>query len=250
MTLPSIAQDPLEPVASVATSGLPSPLDAVADMRAAARWTAAAVGAVGATLIAGVPLTALGRIENTGDAVAIAIGLAIAMVGVAWAIWHISEALTPPVTSLATYHRRETAGLRNLAATDPSALFGQFGDLESLRDALRMRRRAVAALEAAVARNPTREILVHGLEDARVNLAVVQQTSQRLLALMHAWQVRAQLRRARVHAVLGMLVVTVGVAIFLSATPEPPPEPAKSAAPSAVAVCCLHNGAELKGRWT
>jgi hypothetical protein len=46
---------------------LPSPLDAVDDLRAAARWTIAAAGAVGAALISGGSLVAVGKVHGLGN---------------------------------------------------------------------------------------------------------------------------------------------------------------------------------------
>ncbi|MGW4942367.1 hypothetical protein ACWEOZ_12365 [Actinoplanes sp. NPDC004185] len=201
-------------------------------MRATARWTVVAVGAVGATLLAGAPLAALGRVKNVGDAVALGVGLAVAMAGVAWAIWHTSEALTPPITTLATYDDKGLADLRKIVTREPAVLFGPFGrSVADLQDQLTLRWQVVLSLEAAVARDPRQAVLAAALNDARSNVELGRRTVQHALALMHAWQVRNRLRRARLHTLIGMLIVAVGVAVFLSATPEPP---AKAAAQSLV----------------
>jgi hypothetical protein len=212
---------------------LPSPLDAVADMRATARWTAAAVGAVGATVLAGAPLAALGRIQNTGDVVAVAIGMVVALAGVSWAIWHTAEALTPPLTTQATYDEPGLADLRAVVAHNPAAVFGPFGSsMADLHRQLDLRRKVVSSLEDAVAADPTRPALVRALADARANLDLAHRTARWVLALMHSWQVRNRMRRARWHVLIGMLVVAAGVTVFLTATPEPPASgsPAKAAA--------------------
>ena len=48
----------------VGGGSLPSPLDSVHDMRTAAKWMLAAAGAVGAALISGGPLVAVGQVHG------------------------------------------------------------------------------------------------------------------------------------------------------------------------------------------
>ena len=75
---------PLE--AGKAFEGLPSQLEAVGDLRAAAKWTLAAEGAVGAALISGGPLVAVGQVHGTGHALLAGAGPAVALGGVVLAI--------------------------------------------------------------------------------------------------------------------------------------------------------------------
>src|SRR5882757_6423927 len=65
-----------------AFEGLPSPLEAVDDLRAAAKWTLAAEGAVGAALISGGPLVAVGQVHGVAHALVAGAGLAVALGGV------------------------------------------------------------------------------------------------------------------------------------------------------------------------
>lgn len=81
---------------------LPSPLDAVTDIRSTAKWTIAAAGAVGAALISGVPLAAIWHIHGVTHAVIAGIGLLIALGGIALAIWVTTDVLAPRLTTPAT----------------------------------------------------------------------------------------------------------------------------------------------------
>ena len=74
---------------------LPSPLDSVGDMRSAAKWMLAAAGAVGAALISGGPLVAVGQVHGVLHAVLAGLGLVIALGGVGTAIWFTSKVLVP-----------------------------------------------------------------------------------------------------------------------------------------------------------
>src|ERR1700722_16134467 len=94
---PSSAAD-----AAAAVYALPSPLDAIGDLRAAARWTIAAFGVVGTALIGGGPLVAVGKIHHPANAVIAGADLLVAVIGIGVAIWTTGRALPPPVTTLAT----------------------------------------------------------------------------------------------------------------------------------------------------
>ena len=82
---------------------LPSPLDSVGDMRAAAKWTLAAAGAVGAALIGGAPLVAVGQVHGVLHAVLAGLGLALALAGVGTAIWFTSKVLVPRLITPAVF---------------------------------------------------------------------------------------------------------------------------------------------------
>lgn len=87
------AQDPV-PTGEQAAAVMPADAT-VADMRAVARWTIMATAAVGGLLLGGFPLAAIGKVHGLGDIALAAGGLALAMVGVFWAIWWTGEVLTP-----------------------------------------------------------------------------------------------------------------------------------------------------------
>src|SRR5258708_30667053 len=110
-------------VAGVPFGELPPPLDSVADLRSAAKWTIAAAGAVGTALIGGVPLVAAGQVHGIGRAVLVAAGLVVALTGVGLAIWQTSQVLVPPITTAATLRApeelKELRGLNSWRAPPP-----------------------------------------------------------------------------------------------------------------------------------
>jgi hypothetical protein len=202
--------------------GLPSPLEAVSDMRSTAKWIVGAAAAVGAVLIGGAPLTAVGRVHGPGSAVAAYAGLVVGLAGVGWAIWHVTDALIPPVTTLSTLSSPQMAGLRAQIDADPGAFYGPFGssvgDLQ--RTGLLFDRAAVrAAAMLAEELDPVRRRrLEQGHADAVANASQVRARLRWMLALAHAWRVRDQLRRARLHAFAGAAVAALGAVIFVAAT--------------------------------
>jgi hypothetical protein len=64
-------------------------------MRVTAKWIIGAAAAVGAVLLGGAPLAAIGKIHGIGSAAEALAGLVIGLAGVGWAIWHTAEALIP-----------------------------------------------------------------------------------------------------------------------------------------------------------
>lgn len=215
------------PIPGVATppdlwSELPSPLDAIADMRTTAKWIIGAAAAVGAVLLGGAPLAAVGTVHGVGSAAVAFSGLIVGLAGVGWAIWHTSEALIPPVTTLATLEMPQLAGLRAQIAADPAAFYGPFG--ASVQDVQAACRRfdtsaAHLAVMLAAERDPSRQrILAQGLADASANAAQARARLRWLLALAHAWRVRDLLRRARLHALVGAAAAALGGVLFITAT--------------------------------
>lgn len=195
-------------------------------MRATAKWIIGAFAGVGALLLGGMPLAAIGKIHGRGDAVAVALGILIAVTGVSWAIWHTSEALTPPVTTLAGLSERPLRPLRVLLETNPAAFFGGFGGTEpELRQHLIRDAAVVERLRHMIPRETSHErrlALEVALADAQDNLARGRQVQRRLIEFIHTWQVRQALRRARLHTLVGAVVSVVGILVFLSATASPP----------------------------
>jgi hypothetical protein len=107
-----------------AFEALPSPLEAVDDLRSAAKWTLAAEGAVGAALISGGPLVAVGQVHGTGHALLAGAGLAVALGGVGLAIWFTSKVLSPRLTTPATLRSPALAGLRQVIEAEPAQFLG------------------------------------------------------------------------------------------------------------------------------
>lgn len=209
-----------------------APGEAVADMRATAKWTIAAVAAVGALLLGGAPLTAVGKVNDTGDALAAFAGLALALVGVGWAIWQTGEVLTPRFTTVAELDRPAMSDLRGIIAQDKGAFYGPFGQSPGdLRAACRLHETTWANLAVARAKAEDEaevRVLEQALDDARANAALARRLEGRLVDLVHAWEVRAALRRARVHTLVAMFLVAIGAVLFLTATIDDAPRaPAK-----------------------
>ncbi|MEU6859338.1 hypothetical protein AB0B28_10765 [Glycomyces sp. NPDC046736] len=199
---------------------LPSPLEAIPDMRATAKWTVASLGAVGAALITVVPLTVFDDLHGTGDLVTAAIGLALAIAGVCWAIWHTAEALTPPVTVIEDLDGKDLAPIRALLARSPESFFGPFGT--SVADLARHRRfheTVEANLTEALAEtaDPTEtQALERALANAATNIALARTLHHRLLEFTHTWQVRTTLKKARTQTMLGVATTLAG--LILTAT--------------------------------
>ncbi|MFC9590838.1 hypothetical protein ACFTUC_13795 [Streptomyces sp. NPDC056944] len=196
---------------------LPSPLDSVADSREAARWTLASVGAVGALLLGGGPLLAVGRIGDWTHALWAGGGLFVALVGIAWAMWQTSEVLVPPLTTPAVLASPALRGLREQLDAAPGYYFGSMAtDVEGLlrhrRVALEISRRLPAS-EAA-----ERAALERGLATAHRNIVRTDPYLRWLLATAHAWIVREKLRKARRHTFLSAVLVITGAVVFLGAT--------------------------------
>lgn len=200
-----------------------SPLDAVPEMRTTAKWILAATATVGAALLGTSPLAAAGRIHTAGAAVAAYAGLIVGLVGVGWAIWFTAEALIPPLTtpkSLDTDPRLRN--LRAQIANDPPAFYGPYGTcMADLLTAKALHHRVAANLTAALVdeQDPgRRQILRLKLAEADAAVSATSGRIQMLLELGHAWCIRTQLRRARLHTFVGAALAALGVVIFVAAT--------------------------------
>lgn len=206
-------------------------------MRATAKWTVAAFGAVGAALLGAVPPAAFGKLDTIGAVLVAGCGLLLALAGVGWAIWHTAEALTPPVTVLSTID--ELPELRAQVFRSPEAFFGPFGaSVQELGAQRRLHATVEANLEAALPGETDagrRLKIEQTLAAARANSRQALALQTRLLEFAHAWQVRAALRRAQVQAAAGTGVTVLGVVLLLGAAvhlPAGKPQPAPSASVS------------------
>ena len=197
---------------------LPSPLEAIPDLRAAARWMIAAFGAVGAALIGGGPLVAVGRVHGLGDALIAGAALLIAVTGVSIAIWQVSQVLLPPVTTTATLSSPMTRGLRAMIDAAPVDFFGSAAT--SVDDLLRHRTIAANIQLALLTEiDPgRRELLRHHLQRAKANISLTDPFVRWLLAMAHVWQIRAAFQEARRWCLLAVVLVTVGAVAFLTVT--------------------------------
>lgn len=198
--------------------GLPSPLAAIDDMRAAAKWTLAAAGAVGATLISGGPLVAVGQVHGAGNAVLAGLGLLIAIGGVGAAIWFTSQVLMPRLTTPATLLSPELAEFRAEIAKSPEHIFGVVAtDVPSL-----LRHQVVAVnlarLLAGAKDGQRRQLIEAQLERAKRNADRADPYVRWLLMAAHAWQVKADLRLSRLVTLGGAVLVVIGAVLFFSVT--------------------------------
>ncbi|WNM29171.1 hypothetical protein RKE30_01510 [Streptomyces sp. Li-HN-5-11] len=204
--------------ASAPFNALPSPLEAVPDLRAAARWMLAAFGAVGAALIGGGPLVAVGRVHGVADAFGAGVALVVALTGVSIAIWHVSRVLEPPITTPATLATPALRGLREMIDSAPAHYFGTAAT--SVDDLLSHRAVAVNIHRAMLSEtDPSRrEVWRRHLERARVNVARVAPLERWLLAMAHVYQIQAALRAARYWCLVGVALVAAGAVGFLIIT--------------------------------
>ncbi|MET9732507.1 hypothetical protein ABZZ79_18220 [Streptomyces sp. NPDC006458] len=222
MTTPAGPQPPADaPLVSAAQA-------AVTDMRTTARWTIAAFAAVGGVMLGGLPLAGIGEVHDGGDLALASAGLALAVLGVAWAIWHTAEALTPRLTTLRVLidptprERRELADLHAELEASPRAFYGPFGTAPAELDAAcHLHGKVAANLEALLVHETDarrRAEASHRLTLARANAEQAMRRRRDLLELAHAWQVRGALRRARLHTMAGAFSVVAGAVVFLLAT--------------------------------
>ncbi|UED88719.1 hypothetical protein K4G22_26835 [Streptomyces profundus] len=195
---------------------MPSPLEAVPELRAAARWLIAAFGAVGAALIGGGPLVAVGRIDGLGEALTAGAALLLALTGVTLAIWHISQVLVPPITTTATLTDPSVRPLCRMIDAAPADFFGSAA--ESVADLLRHRTIAANVHRALLAEaDPRRrDHLQRHLLRARANIARTDPQVRWLLAMAHVWQIRAAFHTARRWCLLSVALVAIGAVAFLT----------------------------------
>jgi hypothetical protein len=202
--------------------GVSSPLDAVADMRATAKWIIGALAAVGTALLGGGPLTAIGKVHGAGPTALAFGGLVVAIAGVGWAIWHTTDALMPPLTTLAALDTAELAGLRRQIDADPTAFFGVFGGSvrELTAECHRLETIAANASKMLIVEPDDRRQrqLSRAAAVAQANASQIRVRLRWLLELAHAWRVRNQLRGARLQAFAGAAVTALGAMLFVAAT--------------------------------
>jgi hypothetical protein len=200
---------------------LPSPLEAVDDLRAAAKWTLAAEGAVGAAIISGGPLVAVGQVHGIAHALIAGLGLVVALGGVGLAIWFTSKVLSPRLTTPESLRSPGLAGLRRVIEAEPAQFFGVVAT--KVEELLRHQEVAVdLARKVAAESEPSRRALIERqLRRAEANATRAAPYVRWLLALAHVWQIEADLRRSRWSSLAGGLLVVAGAVLFFVATGGP-----------------------------
>ena len=204
--------------AAGALGALASPLDAVDDLRSAARWTIAAAGAVGTALISGGPLVAVGKVHGLGNAIVAGAALVVALAGVGLAIWQTSLVLTPFLTTPATVREPALRGLREIIDAAPGEFFGLAA---SGVDDLLQHRAVAVNLSRMIAgeQDPGRRALLErNMRRVQANIARTDPYVRWLLGMAHVWQMQAALRRARLYTFLGGVIVAVGAVAFFTVT--------------------------------
>ncbi len=200
---------------------LPSPLDAVDDIRTAAKWMIAAAGAVATTLLGGGPLVAIGKVHGLGDAVIAGVSLVVALTGVGLAIWYTSEVLIPPLTTPATLYEPAMSELKKTIDSAPGDFFGVVAS--GIDDLLRHRSIALKLSQMMAAEtDPARkDMLRNQLDRVLANAARADPYVRWLVATAHVWQVREKLRRARRYTLAGGVLVAAAAAAFFTVTGQP-----------------------------
>jgi hypothetical protein len=217
---------------------LPSPLDSVDDLRTAAKWTLAAEGAVGAALISGGPLVAVGQVHGAANALLAGAGLVVALSGVGLAIWFTSKVLSPRLTTPRILQSPALAELRQVIEADPAQFLGV---VATKVDALLLHQVVAVDLarKAAAEKDPARrQVIRRQLRRVEANAARAAPYVRWLLAMAHVWQIEADLRRSRWFTLAGSLLVVAGAVLFFVATSGGPTyvpvlTPQVTAAPSA-----------------
>lgn len=230
-------------------AALPSPLDSVSDMRASAKWMLAAAGAVGAALISGGPLVAVGQVHGVLHAALAGLGLAIALGGVGTAIWFTSKVLVPRLMTPAVLKKAgragsarprgsglrvrlpaflqptgqcELAALKELIDEEPAEFFGIAA---ASVDGLFARQEGLRQNAASLVRQAAREKDPQRRAMYRDQIRRVEENGERvggyiryLLALALAWQIKADLELSRKWTMTGAVLVIVGAVLFFSST--------------------------------
>jgi len=226
-----------------AFAALPSPLAAVDDMRSVAKWTLVAAGAVGAALISGGPLIAVGQVRGVHHAIIAGLGLLAAIFGVGLAIWSTTKVLAPRLTTPATLASPELTKFRDVVNADREHFFGVIA--KDVAGLLRYQVIAVRLEELHDAKkdDPQQQAMIAArLPRVRQNAARANPYVRWLLTAAHAWQVEAALKESRKWTLLGGMLVVAGAVLFFSVTGNSGPTyvpvltPQLTASPSASTV--------------
>jgi hypothetical protein len=115
--------------------GLDEARQAAATIRETAKWLSVAFAAIGAALIAGVQLSNLGGIDSPLDQFVAVTGLLFGLCGVSWAIWLVTNILTPGHLTLASLaDEPDLAAIRQFLHTDPGFLKEKARDVNELKE--------------------------------------------------------------------------------------------------------------------
>ena len=176
---------------------------------------------MGAALISGGPLVAVGQVHGVAHALIAGAGLATSLGGVVLAIWFTGKVLSPRLTTPETLRSPGLAGLRRVIEAEPAQFFGV---VATKVDALLLHQEVAVDLARQVAAETDaarRQVINRQLLRAEDNAARAAPYVRWLLALAHVWQIEADLRRSRWFALAGGLLVVAGAVLFFIAAAGP-----------------------------
>ena len=196
-------------------------------MRSTAKWTLVAVGAVGTALISGGPLVAVGQVHGTADTVRALLGLVIVLAGVGVAIGFTSQVLVPRLTTPNTMLiSPKLKKLRDKINAEPAQYMGvAAGSVSDLFNRQEDLRQSVVSLSRQLGKeqdSKRRAVLQDALSRLLAQEETVSKYVRWVLALGHAWLIRAALERSRVATLGGGVIVAVGAVLFFTATSSGP----------------------------
>ncbi|MFD9885885.1 hypothetical protein ACFWZT_31020 [Streptomyces alboflavus] len=219
-------------------------------VRAAARWMITAFAAIGALLVAGLQLQALGEIEDDRWLAAALASALLALVATGSVIVFASYVLVAPSLTWDDLIRRETTAMIALAQASgvqaPSAATDLDDLLRELVAATEMRaaplasprdlRQDLAAARQALAQNPS--------DDARqVRVQQIEETAAVCLHHANAWQSRYRYKiLIRVLIPAGLLIA--GCVVIFAWASHPPDKAPKVTKPISVSVYLLEQPEE------
>jgi hypothetical protein len=187
-------------------------------MRSVAKWTLAAEGAVGAALISGGPLLAVGQVHGVPHSIIAGLGLLAALGGVGIAIWSTTKVLTPRLTTPATLALPALARFRETVEESPEQFFGVIAT--NVDGLLRYQKIAVKlARLLAAEKDPGRRAKIEAqLRRATRNAMRADPFVRWLLTAAHAWLVEQELQRSRRFTLAGGVLVVAGAVLFFTVT--------------------------------
>jgi hypothetical protein len=221
-------------------------------IRQAARWLVAAFAGVGGVLVAGVPLTDVGRVEaGTSDFWFAVMGIAAALVAIAYMIHAVSRVFTSEFISFAEYSEATVPGVTGaekrrkllldigeVAERSGDELYGaEARDLGELHTRLQDTNQAVrtAKLEGQAAP-----------EDAVRHARDATAAANRAMEFINYEFVRRTFRHLFPRLAAGGLIVALGVGTYVFQTAQSPPKDQAVNRPTAVRLYLKPDSDELK----
>ena len=219
-----------------AWASLPPPLDSVDDLRSTARWMLAAIGGVGAILISGGPLVAIGQVHGTTHVLLGGVALLLVLAGVGLAIWHTSQVLVPPLTTPLTVLEddRTMAKLREQLNVNAADYFGLVADsVEELLPRQTIAVRLAKQRAELSPGDPLRAALEQEVRRVEADAARSAPYVRWVVANAHVRQIQARLCTARQWTFGGAVLVVGGAVLFFAVTGGPTYVPVLTIQPTA-----------------